>query len=280
MRAFDDSKGVDVMQRYFRRLAMSAAALLIGLLALAAINPASNEALAQGQQTTVTKTLRPFTSIQINGGGEATLQFGAEPSVTIEGNSLIVDRLDATVENGTLTLGQSLTSALDVTGLSDLTYTIVTPSIEEIHLAGTVDLHVDPMPNQQSLVLGLTTSAEVFIPSIDAGSISGKLDLLSTAHLAGSATSVQLQVFNGSTLDARELQIGSADLEVKGVSKATVRVTDALTGSASEGSTVTYISETVTPALTTSLLASLEQAPFTPWVAPAITAPAEGTPGS
>jgi hypothetical protein len=266
------------MQRFFRHLAVTAAAVLIGLLAMVAIAPVSNEALAQGKQTTVTKTLTPFTSIQINGGGEATLHFGAEPSVTIEGNSLVVDRLDAKVTDGVLTLGQSLTSALDLTGLSDLKYTIVTPSIEEIHLAGTVDLHVDPMPNQQSLVLGLTTSAEVFIPSIDAGRISGKLDLLSTAHLAGSATSVQLQVFNGSTLDARELQIGSADLEVKGVSKATVRVTDALTGTASEGSTVTYISETVTPALTTSLLASLEQAPFTPWVAPAITAPAEATP--
>src|SRR6478735_6642251 len=119
MRAFDDSKGVDVMQRYFRRLAMTAAALLIGLLALAAIAPASNDALAQGQQTTVNKTLPPFTSVQINGGGEATLHFGAEPSVTIEGNSLIVDRLDAKVTDGVLTLGQSLTSALDVTGMSD-----------------------------------------------------------------------------------------------------------------------------------------------------------------
>jgi hypothetical protein len=268
------------MHRRFRLLTMGTVALLVGLLAFAATAPSANMALAQGQQTTVTKTLRPFTSIQINGGGQATLQFGAEPSVTIEGNSLIVDRLDATVENGTLTLGQSLTSALDVTGLSELKYTIVTPSIAEIHLAGTIDLHVDPMPNQQSLVLGLTTGAEVFIPSIDAGSISGKLDLLSTAHLAGSATSVQLQVFSGSTLDARNLQAGTVDLEVKGVSKATVRVTDALTGTASEGSTVTYLSETVTPVLTTSSLASLEQAPFTPWVAPAITAPVEATPAS
>lgn len=268
------------MDRRFRHLAVAAAALLVGLVVFAATMPSANTALAQGQQTTVTKTLQPFTRIQINGGGQATLQFGADPSVTIEGNSLIVDRLDAKVEDGTLILGQSLTSALDVTGLSELTYTIVTPSIEEIHLAGTVDLHVDPMPNQQSLVLGLTTGAELFIPSIDAGSISGKLDLLSTAHLAGSATSVQLQVFNGSTLDARELQIGSADLEVKGVSRVTVRVTDALTGTASEGSTVTYISETVTPALTTSLLASLEQEPYTPWSAPAITAPVEATPAA
>ena len=266
------------MHRSFRHLTVAAAALMVGLLAFVAITPGANTALAQGEQTTVTKTLRPFTSIQINGGGQATLHFGAEPSVTIEGNSLIVDRLEATVENGTLTLGAPLTSALDVTGLSDLKYTIVTPAIEEIHLAGTVDLQVDPMPNQQSLVLGLTTSAEVFIPAIDAGSITGKLDLLSTAHLAGSATSLQLQVFNGSTLDAGDLQVGAADLEVKGVSKATVRVTDALTGTASEGSTVTYISETVTPALTTSLLATLEQAPFTPWVAPAISAPAEATP--
>ena len=257
------------MYRSFRYLTVMAIALLVGVMGFVTITPGANAALAQGQQTTVTKTLRPFTSIQINGGGKATLEFGPEPSVTIEGNSLIVDRLDATVEDGTLMLGQALTSALDVTGLSELTYTIVTPSIEEIHLAGTVDLHIDPMPNQQSLVLGLTTGAEVFIPSIDAGSITGKLDLLSTAHLAGSATSVQLQIFNGSELDAEQLQIGAADLEVKGISKATVRVTDALTGTASEGSTVNYISETVDPAIKLSTLASINELAYTEWTVPA-----------
>lgn len=263
------------MHGYFRRLSMTAAVLLIGLLAVAVVAPVSRPVAAQGEQKTETIQLEPFTSLQINGGGQATLKFGPGPSVTIEGNSLIVDQLDATVENGTLTLGQPLTSALDVTGLSNLTYTIVTPSIQEIHLAGTVDLHVDPIANQDSLVLGLTTSAEVFIPSITAGTISGKLDLLSTAHLAGSATTVQLQVFNGSTLDAEQLQIGSADLEVKGVSKATVRVTEALTGSASEGSTVQYVSDTVTPELTTSSLAKIEQLPMTPWQAPVVSAPAD-----
>lgn len=256
------------MKKYVRHLSVAAAALLIGLLAFAAVGSATHSVAAQGEQKTETKALEPFTKLQINGGGQATLEFGSESSVTIEGNSMIVDQLDAKVEDGTLVLGSPLTSALDVTGLSDLTYTIVTPSIEEIHLAGTVDLHVPPMMNQDSLVLGLTTSAEVFIPAISATSITGKLDLLSTAHLAGSAATVDLQVFNGSTLDAEQLQIGSANLEVKGVSKATVRVTDALTGSASEGSTVSYISDTVTPTLTTSTLAKIEQLPMTPWQGP------------
>lgn len=265
------------MHRHFRHLTVAAAALLLGLLSFAAVGLSPNQAFAQGEQKTETTQLDPFTSVQINGGGQATLEFGPESSVTVDGNSLIVDQLDVKVENGTLVLGSPLTTALDVTGLSDLTYTIVTPSIQEIHLAGTIDLTVAPMPSQQSLVLGLTTGSEVFIPSIEAGSISGKLDLLSTAHLAGSATSLQLQIFNGSNLDAGDLQVGAADLEVKGVSKATVRVTDALTGSASEGSTVSYISETGTPALTTSTLAKLEQLPFTPWTAPAVPA-VEATP--
>jgi len=253
------------MKRYVRHLSVTAAALLIGLLAFVAIGPAPGSVAAQGEQKTETKALEPFTKLQINGGGQATLQFGPESSVTIEGNSLIVDRLDVAVANGTLTLGQSLTSALDITGLSDLKYTIVTPSIDEIHLAGTVDLHVDPMMNQPSLVLGLTTAAEVFIPQISATSIMGKLDLLSTAHLAGSTTSLHMSVTNGSTLDAEQLQIGSAALEVKGVSTVTVRVTEALTGTASEGSTVSYVSDSVTPTLTTSTLARIEQLPMTPW---------------
>lgn len=268
------------MHRSFHRLSMTAAALLIGLFAMAAVVPSSQQALAQGDHVTVTTQVEPFTSLQINGGGQATLQFGPESSVTIEGNSLIVDRLDAKVENGTLVVGSVLTSALDVTGLSELRYTIVTPSIAEIHLAGTVDLHVDPMLTQTSLVLGLTTGAEVFIPSITAESITGKLDLLSTAHLAGSATNLTLEIANGSELDAGDLQVATADLDVAGVSKATVRVTEALTGSASDGATVSYISETVTPAMDISRLSTIEQLPFTAWTAPVAPAAPEATPAA
>jgi putative autotransporter adhesin-like protein len=256
------------MSRFLRRVSLAAVALLIGLLAVSVLAPVSQDARAQGEDKTITKDLEPFTSIQINGGGKATLEFGPAPSVTIEGNSLVVDRLDAKVEDGTLILGSLLTSALDVTGLSDLTYTIVTPSIEAIHLAGTVDLHVAPMMNQQSLELGLTTGSEVFIPAISTVSITGKLDLLSTAHLAGSASTLQMQVFNGSTLDAEQLQVQTADLEVKGVSTATVRVSEALTGTASEGSKVRYMTDDVIPALTTSSLASIQQVASTPWQAP------------
>lgn len=266
------------MHGYFRRLSMTAAALLIGLLALAVVAPASNDALAQGEQTTVTKQVEPFTSLQIDGGGQATLEFGPEPSVTIEGNSLIVDRLDAKVENGELTLGSMLTSALDITGLSDLTYTIVTPSIEEIHLAGTVSLDVPSLPQQDAIELGLTSGAEVTIGNMQVVSVIGKLDLLSTAHLAGSADTMTLGIHKGSELDAGELQVGTANLEVTGISKATVRVTDALTGSASEGSTVNYISQTVEPSIALSTLASINKLAYTDWTPPAGTSVA--TPAS
>lgn len=257
------------MHRRFLHLAIASAVLLIGLLVFTTVAPAANQALAQGQQTTVTKTLRPFTSIQINGGGTATLTFGAEPSVTIEGNSLVVDRLDAKVENGELTLGQSLTSALDVTGLSDLTYAIVTPSIDEIHLAGTISLDVPALPAQDAIELGLTTGAEVTIGGMQVGAVTGKLDLLSTAHLSGSADTLTLEVNNGSNLEAGDLQVGAADLVLNGVAKATVRVTDALTGRASQGSTINYISQTVEPSITLTTLANINQLAYTEWEGPA-----------
>lgn len=253
------------MHRGLHGFSIGAVALLIGLLAFAAA-PISHGALAQGERISVTKQVEPFTSIELSGGGQAVLTFGTTPSVTIEGNSLIVERLNVKVENGTLELGSLLTSVVDVPGLSSLIYTIVTPSIEEIHLSGTIDLRVDPMPNQSSLVLGLTIGSEVFIPAIDAGTISGKLDLLSTAHLGGSADTLQLEINNGSTLDASNLQVGAAELVLNGVSTATVRVTESLTGRAAQGSTVSYISQTVQPDITLTTLARVEQLPFTEWV--------------
>lgn len=256
------------MTDHIRRFSLATATVVLAVMAFAAVQPASNAA-AQGETKTETIALEPFTSVQINGGGSATLTFGATPSVTITGNSLIVDQLDATVENGELVLGSPLTSALDVTGLSELTYDIVTPSIEEIHLAGTVTLDVPTIPAQPSLVIGLTTGAQLDIAALDVISLSGKLDLLSTANLAGMAETLQLEINNGSELNATDLQVGSADLVLNGVAKANVRVTDALTGRAAQGSSLNYITESVTPSVTLSTLASISQLAYTPWVAPA-----------
>lgn len=261
------------MQRQFGRRSMAAAALLIGMLVFTVIPSSSQQVLAQGEHVTVTKSVQPFTSLDLKGGGQAVLRFGPAPSVTIEGNSLIVDRLDVSVENGKLVVGSVLTSALDAVRLSDLKYTIVAPSIQEIHLEGTVDLRTDPMPNQPSLVLGLTLGSEVFIPSITAGTISGKLDLLSTAHLSGSADRLQMEINNGSELNAADLQVGDAELVLNGLAKATVRVTQSLTGRAAQGSTVSYISQTVQPDITLTTLARVEQLPFTEWAPVVVASP-------
>jgi hypothetical protein len=255
------------MRTRFRPLALALAGLLVGLMAFGAIAPMSHTS-AQGSTKTETIELEPFTSIQINGGGSATLIFGDTPSVTITGNSLIVDQLDANVEDGQLVLGSPLTSALDVTGLSELTYEIVVPSIEEIHLAGTITLDVATLPAQPSLVIGLTTGATLNIDAMNVLVLTGKLDLLSTANLAGAAEVMRIEVNNGSELSAADLRVGEAELVVNGVAKATVRVTDVLTGRASQASTVHYISETVTPEITLTTLATVSPLPYTPWVAP------------
>lgn len=254
-----------------------AAAMLLGLMVFAVATPASHQARAQGEQTTVTKTVAPFTSIQIEGGGQATLTFGPEPSVTIEGNSLIVDQLEVEVSDGELTVGSPLTSALDVTGLSELTYAIVTPAISEIHLAGTVTLDVVSIPSQAALEIGLTTGAQLNVGAMDVGVLTGKLDLLSTAELSGSAGSMQLEINNGSNLEAGQLQVGAAELVLNGLSKATVRVTESLTGRASQGSTVSYISQTVEPNMTLTTMATTNELPYTEWNPPApVASPAAG----
>lgn len=264
------------MTHRLRAVTRSIAFTLIATLAASAI--AATPASAQGEQVTRTVDLAPFTILKLEGGGEATLEFGPTPSVTIEGNSLIVDRLEASVDDGILTLGSPLTSALDVTGLSELRYTIVTPSIEEIHLAGTVSLTIAAVAPQPSLHIGLTTAAHLTIGAMDVATLTGKLDLLSRATLAGSAKTMQLEINNGSELEAADLQVGSADLVLNGVAKATVRVTDALTGRAAQGSTVQYISQTVVPAITLTTMATVSPLAYTPWTPPAILAPTEATP--
>jgi len=177
-----------------------------------------------------------------------------------------------------LTVGFVESTALDVIGEADIIYTITAPSLEEIHLSGSINATVTELETR-SLFLGLTTFAELHIENLLVTDLEAELNFSSTAHLSGIADTQRLTLDNASTYNAADLSSRTADVDLSELSEATVRVTESVMGSVKTASSLGYICEDVNAEVDSSGLAKIELLPFTPplfnTATPVVSAPME-----
>jgi amicyanin len=252
---------------------------VVAALALVAM-PGSWSALAtnaQDESETQVFELDEFDKIVLQGAGDVVIQIGDTPSLELTADRRASDFIDVIVEDGILSAGFPASLVFDVAGLDPIRYVITTPSISEIHLNGPFTATVDGL-HTESLLLGLTTAAELSITGLQASSLQAQLDLASTASLAGAVESQDIEVVNASTYEAAGLDSASAQVKASEASTATVRVRESLSGSASTASTISYISEGAAVDVDTSTLGSIVQLPFTPLPGATPAAPTEATP--
>jgi plastocyanin len=218
---------------------------------------------AQDDVETETFDVASFDAIELQGAGQVVILIGDTPAVQVTADRRAMGFIDVGVEDGTLEAGFPASLVLDVAGFRPIEYVITTPSLHEIHLNGAFSATLDALQTD-SLVLGLTTAATLTITDLEAATLEAKLDLASTATLAGSVDSQSVEVVNASTYNAADLDSATAEMTVSEASTATVRVRDSLTGSVTTASTLSYISEDATVDVDTSLLGSVEELPFSP----------------
>ena len=252
----------------FRRFSFAIRPLLVLLLLVGSATWLTmTHTSAQDDSVTVTPDVTPFTKLKINGAGDATISIGDTPSLTIVASQQLQDLIDVSESDGTLTIGFVEGTVLDAVGQADIQYTIVATSLDEIHLSGSINATVDQL-TADTLVLGLTTLAEITIDSLDVQTLDAKLDFASTAHLTGSADSQSIEILKGSAYDAESLDTRSTTVNLSELSTATVRVQESLTGSVVTGSTLEYIGENPTVDVATSSLGTVEALPFTALATP------------
>jgi Putative auto-transporter adhesin, head GIN domain len=217
-----------------------------------------------------------FSILRIEGAGHAVITIGARPSVTVTANDIVLDLIDVNVEGDTLTVGRLATSALDIAGLDEIEYEITAPSLSEIHLNGTINAEIDELEVNRSLTLGMTTGAEISIGDLRADELDAKLDLASTAHIAGQVEQLTLESLKESNFDGENLSVQTAEVTIRTLGKATVRVEAGLNGEVSEGGELNYITEAALVHVESRTRGVVNELPFTPWVDPS----EDGTPAA
>jgi hypothetical protein len=250
------------MRTMIRLTALLLVAALIATSLAARWSPTTVQA-QQGETVSETVLLPEFSAVHIRGAGQAIIQTGDNPSVSITAGERLIGHIDTTVEDGTLTIDFPSSALLDLVGLADISYVITAPSLNAIMLDGTVQALVNGL-NATQLDIQLRAAAQLDLSRLQAQTLTGRIDLASQARIDGEVDLQQIEVVNASRYDASELQSVHAIMDVRDLSTATVRASRTLTGSADWGGTIEYIGTDTIVDVQTSRFGRVEQLPFVP----------------
>lgn len=153
------------------------------------------------QRISQTVDLKDFEQISVSGVYDLTVTIGDDYSVVISGPAHEVERVEASVSDGVLDLGQKDGKRRWGRKRHGLDAHIVVPRLTGLTVSGVVDGTIDNI------------DAEKFTLSV-----SGVGDI----SLAGQCDSLNADVSGVGDLDARELECRAVDVKVSGVGSATV----------------------------------------------------------
>lgn len=103
-----------------------------------------------GQLVTEDREVGGFESVELRGSGELTISLGGEPSVTVEADSEVIDRVTTRVEGGTLILDVEDTLLF---GVGRIVFEVTMPRLAGIELTGSGSIEVDELTDELDVVL-------------------------------------------------------------------------------------------------------------------------------
>lgn len=174
---------------------------------------------ASGERIKRQLELGPFTSIRSEGAIDLVLVQTDQPEVVAVGTPVMLDLLEATVENGKLVLGTKGCWKGD----HPLVVHLATPAVEEITLLGSGSLSAADLRKEKRMSIALKGSGSLSM-GIHAERL--ELDLRGSGQmdLNGMVTDMEVEIAGSGNVHARELQAMSAEVVIKGSGDAEVKV--------------------------------------------------------
>lgn len=151
-----------------------------------------------GVAATQTRTLPPFTAIDLAGGSSITVHVGAEQAIEVHTDDNLISRIDTDVRDGVLVVSERGDFATDL----PLSVDITVPNLDSTRLMGSGTISIEG-------VQARTFTAEV--PGSGTLTVSGTADQLD-ARLAGSG---DMQLGHLAARSVTASVLGSGRLDVK-----------------------------------------------------------------
>ena len=182
-----------------------------------------------GQNSEV-RELGNFDKITLSGNSKVFLTPGTPQNVRVESKNDLGD-IKTVVSNG----------KLNIDGKPSSIY-ITIPAIQDISISGYGEMRADSMFNSDKLSLDISGKGKIILP-VQASAIDVNISGYGKMKLSGQAETIHLKVSGNGTLDASNLKVANADVDISGVGKATIDVKDKLDMSISGVGSVYYKTE-------------------------------------
>lgn len=166
------------------------------------------------------RTVGGFDRVSIEGIGELRIEQSGEESLTIEAEDNLLPLLISEVEGSRLKLGIRPNSSISAT--KPIVYRLKVRSLNGIDGSGSVTIDAVGL-DADRLEVGLSGTVK--------------------SVLAGSATAQVVTISGAGRFDGRALTGRTAEIEVSGIGRAVVNVSDELSARASGASTVGYLGD-------------------------------------
>ena len=181
-------------------------------------------------QTMEMRTLEPFSKINVKDNAKVYFTQGSNQQVKVEAE-------DELSEVHTLVSG----SSLSISGEKAVLY-ITAPVLEEVKVSGFGEVRSDSMINTSSLILSISGKGKIVMP-VQVTELKVNISGSGKMKLSGATKTFKLSVSGNGTVDAANLAVDNADVEISGVGKATVDVKEELSMEVSGVGSVYYKTE-------------------------------------
>lgn len=196
-------------------------------------------AYAFGDQET--RSLKSFDGVKISSGIEATLIQGSENKINIEVEGIELDKIETSVENGTLKV--KIDEKWWKMGWNKKRKVIVevyfSEELEEITATSGASIYAKETIESEELSLDASSGSKIDI-SIDNHSVDCDVSSGASIMLDGNTDHAKIDVSSGSTMKGLDLEVNEAILSASSGASIKINVNDKIKANASSGGSIKY----------------------------------------
>ncbi len=192
-----------------------------------------------GEITMITRTTQDYNAIKVSGLMDVALVTGNEGTITLKGESNLLEYVVTEVRNGNLIIKVKDGYNLKPNRMNAIEITVTYESLDEISLAGSGDVSNEGTLNSASLDVSLAGSGDIdlHINTNDlACSIAGSGDI----KLKGSTTNLEVEIAGSGDFSGFNLDTTNADVRIAGSGEADVVCNGNLKGRVSGSGDIRY----------------------------------------
>lgn len=188
----------------------------------------SSCAVGSRRVVTSTRDVSDFDSLAFEGLGEVTITQGDRESLTIEAESNVMSRITTEVRRGVLYIGwRSGPFGFSVVPTKPIRYELTMRDIDSVGLVGLGSIYAGEIATDQ-LTVSISGGGKVVVRSLNADRLTVGLTGLGSCELTGEVRSQEVFVPGAGDYDGADLESQIATLNMVGLGKATVWVTEDL----------------------------------------------------